>query len=155
LIITRTNNYWHYGDIRHMLTDADKERFRAAGDPLPSAGPFKLYRGVAGLRGHRAIGGYSWTSSIDVAAWFANRFSAMLPDPAVYTLWVPEEYVMAYTDGRQEQEFIVQLPWMCQPKRCLSGPELIEAAERKQRQITAERLAYIHSISSDNASEID
>jgi hypothetical protein len=46
---TRTNNHrWPLRDLKAMFDRADRERLRAAGSPLPSPGPFTLYRGVAG-----------------------------------------------------------------------------------------------------------
>src|SRR6266511_1909234 len=44
---------------------ADRDRLRAAGDPLPGPGPFTLYRGVSGRGAARRIRGLSWTADLD------------------------------------------------------------------------------------------
>jgi len=91
---------------------ADRERLLAAGQPLPGKGPFTLYRGVAGLGASRRVHGISWSSSVEraewFAAWYADRFH--LPNPCIYRTIVEREHILAYTNGRQEQEFLVLLP---------------------------------------------
>ena len=67
----------------------------AAGDPLPEP-TFTLYRGGAGRADrHDESGGFSWTASRERAQWFADRFP-ILHDPAVYTVTVGEESILAY-----------------------------------------------------------
>jgi hypothetical protein len=94
LIGTRTNNYLHQNVIPRLIDESDRTMLRMTGDPLPGAGPFRLYRGVAGHGRARHVRGLSWTASFDCAAWFARRYS--LP--------------LAYLTGRGEQEFVVALP---------------------------------------------
>jgi len=89
---------------------ADPTRLREAGEPLPGTGPFILYRGVAGTGESRRLRGYSWTSSLDVACWYAVRFP-WLASPAVLTATVPAEDILAYVDCRSEQEFF------CKPRK--------------------------------------
>lgn len=96
----------------HMLMGiADRTRLLAAGDPLPGAGPFTLYRGVAGRGRARRVRGLSWTTSHARAAWFAQRGQMLgLPDPAVFEMTVEASTVYAYTNQREEQEFVVIPP---------------------------------------------
>lgn len=112
---TRTNNVeiptWVLEDL---FAHADRAVLRKLA-PLPHAGPFTLYRGVAGHRPHRRVRGFSWTGSRDQAAWFARRFG--LADPAVYRVTVGEEHVLAYSDDRQEDEYLVLLPPNVRPRR--------------------------------------
>ncbi len=72
IVSTRTNNYWV---TRKQWTDlfnfADLAQLRAAGDPLPHAGPFTLYRGTHGDR--RYVRGVSWTLDLEQAKWFMGR----------------------------------------------------------------------------------
>jgi hypothetical protein len=89
-----------------MFRVADRARLRAAGDPLPEP-PFTLYRGVAGRGPARRVRGFSWTASRERGPWFADRFTSLLHDPAVYTITVGEESILAYVNERQEEEFIV------------------------------------------------
>ncbi len=115
---TRTNNAgWPRGVLEFLFKLADRDKLRAAGEPLPGQGPFTLYRGMAGRPPHRHVRGFSWTSSIDVARWFADRFPH-LPDRAVYEVTIEAEDVLTYSheDGRKEHEFIVLLPRAVRPK---------------------------------------
>jgi len=98
--------------LRQLFALADRGRLRDAGDPLPSAGPFTLYRGVAGVGQDRRERGLSWTDSRDKAQWFADRSATMLKleDPAVFTCRVKEQHVYYYTNERKEREFVINLP---------------------------------------------
>jgi hypothetical protein len=142
LIGSRTNNYLHQNVIPWLIEKSDRTKLRAAGDPLPGAGPFKLYRGVAGRGRARHVRGLSWTASFDCAAWFARRYS--LPNPTVLRVHIDEDHVLAYLTGRGEQEFVVALPPSKRPaidKR--DSTELDTAAERwaaKMREDREERL---------------
>ena len=42
------NRSWSTAELVDMFRRADPIKLRAAGDPLPGAGPFTVYRGVAG-----------------------------------------------------------------------------------------------------------
>lgn len=115
--------------ISAMLAMADRDRLRAAGDPLPGTGPFTLYRGVAGRGPARRVRGLSWTGNLGVACWFAKRFADLANDakPAVFTATVTADQVYAYTNCREEQEFI------CAPARpirlTISDTEMVEAIQ--------------------------
>jgi hypothetical protein len=67
------------------------------------------------------VRGWSWTASLDVARFFAQRFARDLndrfPDPAVFRVTVTESDVLAYDNGRNEQEFLVLLPRNVFPQR--------------------------------------
>jgi len=108
----RLNNH-HVPSARQsfLFRIADRAKLRAAGDPFPSAGPFTLYRGVAGIGRGRRIRGYSWTASLHKAQWFAARgFSCGGTHPSVYSVTVRKSAVLAYSNDREEEEFIVALP---------------------------------------------
>jgi hypothetical protein len=109
--------HWSLFRLHQLFHLADRDKMRAAGDPLPGTGPFVLYRGVAGLPRHRRVRGFSWTSSLEKATWFANRFAALAGDPQVYCLEVPERAVLAYSNERQEEEFLVKLHAKLRPER--------------------------------------
>jgi hypothetical protein len=98
--------------LQFLFQYADREKLIKEGDPLPGPGPFVVYRGVAGRGAKRRLRGLSWTASLDKAIWFAKRF-AELPDmekPTVYQATVTAEHVYAYSDERNEQEFLCDIP---------------------------------------------
>jgi hypothetical protein len=118
LTITRTNNArWSLETLRFLIDCADRDRLRAAGQPLPGRGPFTLYRGVAGRGRARRIRGLSWTTDRDIAEKFSRRFAGLFADPAVFRVVVDESDVLAYVDDRQEQEFLVLLSAAARPVR--------------------------------------
>ena len=103
---------WTRGFTRGIFSLCDRDRLLAAGQPLPGLGPFTIYRGVAGKGAARRKRGISWTSSIARARWFAawyvDRYK--LSDPSVYRTVVEKKQVLAYSDDRKEEEFLVLLP---------------------------------------------
>ena len=106
---TRTNNNIDYRLIDSLVRGLDRDRLRAAGDPLPGSAPWTIYRGVAGHGKARRVRGYSWTGDQEGAAWFANRYDDG-PDPAVFRTTVHEPEILFYSNERQEEEFCVNLP---------------------------------------------
>jgi len=107
--------------IDSLFSNLDRDRLRAAGDPLPGPGPFTLYRGVAGKGPARRVRGYSWTASRNIAWCFAKRYAKTsletCTDPAVFKVAVDAEDVLAYTNDLDEEEFIVKLPDSANPVR--------------------------------------
>lgn len=110
-ISTRTNNYgFSLSSLIFLFRLADRGRLRACGDPVPHAGLITLYRGVAGRGAARRVRGLSWTGKIEKAIWFANRAASMgLQDAAVYEATVPIDCILAYTNSRDEDEYLVAL----------------------------------------------
>lgn len=114
--LARANHlFWPLCTLKALFHAADRARLLAVGHPLPASDSYTLYRGVAGRGAARRITGLSWTRSRERAEWFASRFA--LPDPAVYQALVPRKDVYAYTNERQEDEFIVILPKSVRPER--------------------------------------
>lgn len=108
-ISCRVNNRdWDQDVLALMFGRGDRDKLRAAGAPLPGTGPFTLYRGVAGRGRARRLRGMSWTASLPVACWFANRNG--LESPAVVSTDVPATEVLCYVDDRHEEEFIIMPP---------------------------------------------
>ena len=129
---TRTNNHSTPLRVFRDLFDwADRAKLLSAGDPLPSPGPFTLYRGVAGkAERDRRVRGISWTGTLAKAAWFANRPGFGLPNPEVYRCVVDAKHVLAYVGShRNEDEYVVDLPRSVKVERvALPLPEPKEAA---------------------------
>lgn len=107
--------------IRWMFEMADHSRLRSQGDPLSGVSKLTLYRGVAGIGRARRVRGYSWTDDLEIAKWFAHRFS--LPDPGVYETVVSADQVVVFLHetGRKEREYIV-IPWAGMKVRRIWGP---------------------------------
>lgn len=103
-----------------LFSLADRERLRAAADPIPNGSSFRLYRGVAGTGRGRRVRGLAWTSDLERARWFAQRFP--LPNPAVFTAEVERSDVLFYSDDRNESEFVIWPP---------QRPKLLERLESK------------------------
>lgn len=116
---TRVNNSHHSETLLKRLFEyGDRSKFRAAGHPLPSSGPFTLYRGVAGEGAKRRERGLSWTADPELAWWYAYWFQiqkrqkdAVLRNPAVVVATIDEPDVIACVNDPEsgEQEFIVLL----------------------------------------------
>lgn len=107
LIGTRAN--WAatpFSEIRSLIRAADPARLRAAGDPLPGPGPFRLFRGVAGEGRYRRERGFSWTDSEKWACFFALRPPAV-GRPAVLSGVFKSSEILAFSDERGEREFLV------------------------------------------------
>jgi hypothetical protein len=121
----RTNySNWSMGVLRFLFRQADIQKLRSAGDPIPDQGIFTLYRGVSGQGRKRRVNGFSWTDLPGTAAWFAYRFSD-LPDPAVFTITVSNEIIMACCRDRNENEYLLRLPLPVKPKRLKVMPKPI------------------------------
>ena len=138
VIAARTNNARLGETVGFMFLRADRKKLRAASDPLPGKGPFRIYRGVSGPARTRNEYGVAWTSDLNLAIWYAYRYG--LQNPAVYQLDVEEESVAAFTNARNESEFIVLVMGGLRPERlkltasvCLTakGCNLEEFAELK------------------------
>jgi hypothetical protein len=96
-------------DIKEQFSRADRDRLRAAGEPIPGRGPFVLYQGEQVLRGcrQRQPSGISWTRRLGLAAWFAERLIESSCRPVVWRATIGRGHIVAYTNVREEDEFIV------------------------------------------------
>jgi hypothetical protein len=132
---------WSESCLDCLFGIADPTRLRAAGRPLPGPGPFRIYRGVAGIGRARRLRGYSWTGCLDIACWFAARLD--LPSPAVLTAEVETNHVLAYC-GTSEQEFI------CKPNQWsrvkISSDELRAGSKRHHESTETQNKARLPSV---------
>ena len=104
---TRENKRLYYRELGILIRMVDRDKLRDAGDTLQGNGPFVLYRGVCGRGRARRIRGYSWTSDLDRAKWFAVWNDQ--EDPAVFVATVEAEDVLFCADDREEKEFVLDL----------------------------------------------
>ncbi|MFZ7128142.1 MAG: hypothetical protein ACOWWM_18455 [Desulfobacterales bacterium] len=113
---TRSNFLgWTLPALKFLFNKANPEKLRAEGDPMPERERYTLYRGVSGKRHERRVSGISWTDSMETARWFANRFDLL--GPAVYTITVSADDILAYLNGRNESEYLLRLPPPKKPRR--------------------------------------
>jgi hypothetical protein len=114
-------------DIDWLFKNADREVCVRLGDVIADS-PITVYRGVAGHGRRRRIAGWSWTTSIQVACWFARRFS--LPNPTIFSAVVTRSEVYHYSKERSEYEVIVKPK---APQRMkLSESDMISHANQHQ-----------------------
>ncbi len=117
-----TNHHFPEWLLPWMFDIAEREDLRAAGDPLPGAGPFTLYRAVAGKMSARRVRGLSWSETCDYPMCFEEQAQHLgLHDPAIYKVTVDASDVLTYikrAGNLDLPEFIVKLPPHAKPVRC-------------------------------------
>lgn len=85
-----------------LLANADRQKLRGAGDPLPSQ-QLRVYRGTGIAEASGRVSGWSWTLSLDVACKFATAWNA---EPVVLAANVADEEVYFYVVERYEEEVV-------------------------------------------------
>jgi len=131
------HSHWPEGTIDFLFRMADREKIRAAGDPIPEESQ-ALFRGVSGVGRQRRKRGWSWTDSLDVACWFACRVA--LANPAVLTLTVDPAEILCCINDRNEREFLLKGDGR---KVNLSAAEIESRATRHTTAArAAERMVY-------------
>jgi hypothetical protein len=78
------DNVWNH-DHRHLIDAATRggaqvrRMFAVAKFPVPFSEPVTVYRGSDILESRKAVRGLAWTTSHEVACWFAYRYSRERP----------------------------------------------------------------------------
>jgi len=98
--------YFDFHEILEMFKIVDRDKMINAGDSIPDQTEFTLYRGVSGTGAARNKLGLSWTSSPNIAAWYALRY-AYLDDPAVFTMNATLDDILVYSNDRYDQTYLV------------------------------------------------
>jgi hypothetical protein len=103
------------GRARWLMDDADRATLAELGEEVT------IYRGFARPGGYRAP---SWSLSRSRAEWFASRAALTSPDRRGYlaTTRLPKSRVLAYTNGRGENEIILD-PATLQAVRVTAIPQ--------------------------------
>ena len=78
--------------------------------------PVTVYRGVTSYNA-KNIKALSWTLDRDTAEWFAHRFGE---EGAVYKAQIPKEHILAYFNGRNESEVVVNPQYL---EQIMEAPE--------------------------------
>lgn len=125
----------NWKDLRVMLNLADRKRLREAGDPIPTKQPIKVYRGVGDGRINTYVRGFSWTSSPEVASYFALDWADRVKnnDPAVFEVIIKPENIFFFTNARNEAEYVVDLPRHARPRRLTKVPESKSISDYKEQ----------------------
>jgi hypothetical protein len=100
--------------LQTFFRGCNREKLRAAGDPIPDQPPFTLYRGIAG-NNHKRLRrrGISWTSDRERAEWFMKRYEedGLYPYQELCKIVLPDDrLIFAYYDDRSESEYLVDIP---------------------------------------------
>ena len=103
-------------DHAHLIAAAGTRRdlrrlFEDARYPIPAelGETVTIWRGTCDLPLHKARLGYSWTTSRDVACWFAMRraIGNTVKSPLVLRATLPRERIALFTHDRGEAEVVV------------------------------------------------
>jgi hypothetical protein len=126
------NRRWTQGVLKAMFDYGDRQKFQAMGSPIPET--LTVYRGVYRHGRQRQTRGFSWTTSLNVACWYALRGLCKDPEPAVYQAMARKSEVICYYNGRNEREVI------CLPKRLqkleISIEEMKATARLEREEVT-------------------
>lgn len=93
--------WFKQADKNHLMNSSDYKVYTTL--PLE----FDVYRGVANGRNPNGI---SWTRDYNLASWFAHRFDTEEKVGYIQKATVKKEDVLAYFNGRNENEIIVKVP---------------------------------------------
>ena len=136
------DSVWNHDHWGLLDTVGDRRRirrmFRAAKFSVPLAGKVLIYRGGARLPRSRVEKGLAWTTSRDVACWFATHWvNADLPDQVVLAATIDAGEIVYYSNERYEHEVVTK----CRPQSIAVDPDpgsWVAAAERllREREIT-------------------
>lgn len=123
---------WDKAAIRALFMQCNLNKLKSLGDPLPTT-PVNVYRGVCGSGRERRVRGFSWTDSLDCAAWFALRFHRVeFEDPAIYRATVHPESIYFVTNDRQEREYVAEV------SRCRRVKLSLEQLREMHSRVTAQ-----------------
>ena len=104
-ISCKTNyHHWDHSVIKWMFDEADRRKLNSLGFGIPNV-HIIAYRGVSGVGKKRHIHGISWTTSKDMACWFAMRF-AHLGNPTVLKCVFDPKDIYVFHNEREEDELI-------------------------------------------------
>lgn len=97
-----TPKLWEGIPREYMMTKKEIRVYEALPDIVT------IYRGVAPQDfKKRVIRGFSWTLDKEKGKWFALRFCFDDKEGMLITATIPKEHIAFYSDGRSEQEVVV------------------------------------------------
>jgi hypothetical protein len=104
------NSVWNHDHDQLVGVSGGRRQVRrmmvAAKFPVPFSGEITIFRGTAKVEAEKAVKGLAWTTSYEVACWFAHRFS--FERPLVLKAVVPATEIIYWTDERREKEVILR-----------------------------------------------
>lgn len=93
-------NMFKMAGYENLMTKEEQQVFEELPDPVT------VFRGINGIT-DKERKGYSWTLSLDIAAWFSARFKRPFQRDTVLAAEINKADILAYTDARSEKEIIV------------------------------------------------
>ena len=94
-------SWFKSSDKKHLMTEEELSVY----EKLPSK--ITVYRGICSLSSKT---GLSYTTSLKVAKFFANRFKTDVFKPYILKAEINKEDALAYFNRRQEEEIVVNYP---------------------------------------------
>ena len=101
----RLHRIWPTERLTELFRRANRAKLRACG-PDGASKIGELYRGTAGKPNERRDRGFSWTTSLDCACWYALREPGAI-NPQIRLGQVSPESVLCFTSTIDEEEYIV------------------------------------------------
>ncbi len=95
---------WPLASLERMFQKGNRKTYAALGTLIPEKAI--VYRGLYRQGAERQVRGFSWTTSLDVACWYALRGLCANPQPAIYQTTVRAEQIICSYDQRKEKEII-------------------------------------------------
>ena len=93
--------WFKYADKKHLMTEEELDVYENLPDTIT------VYRGLSSLSNKKGI---SYTKSLDVAKFFANRFKTDGFTPIILKAEIHKKYALSYFNGRNEDEIVVDYP---------------------------------------------
>jgi hypothetical protein len=118
-------------DPQHLMSASEYERFLALPEEV------KIYRGGSGMTATKLKYGMSWTTDVDLAAWFADRFTHSRGTPIVIEGIAKKQNILGSFDYEDE---IITIGARISKMKVL-GIDIEAAASRHGEKMQAEREA--------------
>lgn len=105
----RIHDHWRLKKAARGGAPHVRRMMAAAEFPIPMSGPVTVYRGVFNLDPAMAVKGLAWTTSHEVACWFACKWiSQPGSDPLVLKATVDASDLIYWSNDREEHEVILR-----------------------------------------------
>jgi len=105
------HDHWQLKNVAPGGTRQIRRMMASAEFPIPLKGDVTIYRGAAGVTPAKAVKGLSWTTSREVACWFAyNWVSRRYANKLVLTATVSASDIIYWSNDCDEREVVLRGP---------------------------------------------